>query len=45
MQLWDAKIPVSLEVNDGTEFFVIEAGFLEGDDTFVQHRWLGVPIG
>jgi anti-sigma factor ChrR (cupin superfamily) len=45
LEQWRADASVVLDVPGGFEALVLDGGFEEGGETFVQHSWLRLPKG
>jgi anti-sigma factor ChrR (cupin superfamily) len=45
LEQWRADASIVLDVPGGFEALVLDGGFQEGGETFVQHSWLRLPKG
>lgn len=45
IEIWDAGTQIEISDHKGMEIFVLEGGFEEGDENFVEHSWLRLPVG
>jgi hypothetical protein len=43
IETWSANTPVHLAGHGGFEAFVLDGGFREGGEHFIQHSWLRLP--